>query len=34
VDRFRRGVPPPTGVAECARAAVLIDQAYALAEPA
>ena len=32
VDHFRRGVPPPTGVAECARAAVLIDQAYALAE--
>lgn len=31
VDRWRRGMPPPAGVAECARVAVLIDQAYALA---
>ena len=31
LDCFRRGAPPPAGVRECLRAAVLIDQAYALA---
>jgi predicted dehydrogenase len=31
IDCWRRGAPPPAGVAECARVAVLIDQAYALA---
>ena len=34
LDCFRRGAPPPAGVRECARAAVLIDQAYALARAA
>ena len=35
VDCLKRGVPPPAGVAECARVAELIDQAYAIAgEPA
>jgi len=31
LDHFRRGEPPPIGVEDCARAVVLIDQAYALA---
>jgi len=31
LDRWRRGTPPLTGVADCLRAARLIDQAYATA---
>ena len=31
LDCWQRGAPPPVGVAECARAVRLIDQAYALA---
>ena len=31
LDHWRRGEPPPIGAADCARAAALIDQAYALA---
>jgi len=31
LDHRRRGLPPPIGVEDCARVAVLIDQAYALA---
>ena len=31
LDCWQRGVPPPVGVADCARVAHLIDQAYALA---
>jgi len=30
LDHWRRGVPPPISVHDCARVAVLIDQAYAL----
>ena len=31
LDCWQRGAPPPVGVADCARAVRLIDQAYALA---
>jgi predicted dehydrogenase len=31
LDHWRRGEPPPISVADCARVAVLIDQAYDLA---
>src|SRR3984893_8350789 len=31
LDCWQRGAPPPVGVADCARVARLIDQAYALA---
>jgi len=31
LDAFQRGAPPPIGVADCARAVRLIDQAYARA---
>jgi predicted dehydrogenase len=31
LDHWRRGAPPPIGVADCARAVALIDQAYAQA---
>jgi len=31
LDCWQRGVPPPVGVTDCARAVRLIDQAYALA---
>jgi predicted dehydrogenase len=31
LDHWRRGVPPPVSVHDCARVAALIDQAYALA---
>ena len=31
LDHWRRGVPPPIGVRDCARAVRLIDQAYAIA---
>ena len=31
LDHWRRGEPPPISVADCARVAVLIDQAYELA---
>jgi len=34
LDHWRRGTPPPIGVEDCARVAVLIDQAYELAGPA
>jgi predicted dehydrogenase len=31
LDCWQRGAPPPVGVADCARAVRLVDQAYALA---
>ncbi|HTH36262.1 MAG TPA: hypothetical protein VL976_17995, partial [Xanthobacteraceae bacterium] len=31
LDHWQRGAPPPIGVADCARAVRLIDQAYACA---
>jgi hypothetical protein len=31
LDHFRRGLPPPISVHDCARVARLIDQAYRLA---
>ena len=31
LDHWRRGAPPPIGVEDCARVAVLIDRAYELA---
>lgn len=34
LDHWRRGAPPPIGVADCLRAVRLIDRAYALAGPA
>jgi predicted dehydrogenase len=33
LDHWRRGLPPPIGVADCLRVATLIDRAYELARP-